>query len=41
MKNLSLGVNSVESFSTFNAGSTGGAGRGFKALGSVIPKRSS
>jgi hypothetical protein len=40
MKNLSLGVNSVESFSTLRAGSAGGAGYGFKALGSVIPKRS-
>ena len=41
IKNLSLGVNSVESFSTFKAGSAGGAGSGFNALGNVIPKRSS
>jgi hypothetical protein len=36
MKNLSLGVNSVESFSTVKAGSAGGAGSGFKALGNLI-----
>jgi hypothetical protein len=40
MKKSLFGVNNLDSFSISSAGSAVGAGNGFKALGSVMPRRS-